>query len=585
MANNSYPPQYQPDPRLHARPAAQEHDMTMYGSGSGHRRGPSFSSQPRGTSGADETSMDECWMPAYLEKTRYAKKLRDAQDARKRNLRDQDVSNTGLIGSIWNRPSNARIAPSHRGMTYDIIESNPPHEDDITPLPSRLSATDKSQGLDISSDGLEVRYNGVTGKVDLEAASVRSDYPMSPQVGIYYYEITIRQKSKDCAVAVGFSSAKSSLERLPGWEPESWAYHGDDGKAFYGSQQGQTYSQTFGQGDTIGCGIDFNKGQSFFTKNGTELGPAFKELDLPSTPIFPCISMKKYNGTLIAINFGRHPFVFDMRKRMEEETGFVNQLIEKTKTNKLHPDHATEYAFTQELVAQFLSHGGYIETAKEFSQQVQEQQKALHNQQQSSSPVLQNPETPDARPRQQIRQAILKGDIDLALASTQEYFPNVLPEFPQILFQLKCRKFLELVLKAAELDKSRSPIMKHRQSTNGEGSHSSAVDDVFDQAMELDDEQQSSLNGNGKTPIESNVSNNAEYNQITAEALQYGRGLREEYADQTVEQDKMLHDIFSLMPYYDPKPSQNGHLLDPDGRTKVAEDLNSAILSMSPFHY
>ncbi|KAJ9650501.1 hypothetical protein H2198_010188, partial [Neophaeococcomyces mojaviensis] len=156
MANNSYPPQYQPDPRLHARPAAQEHDMTMYGSGSGHRRGPSFSSQPRGTSGADETSMDECWMPAYLEKTRYAKKLRDAQDARKRNLRDQDVSNTGLIGSIWNRPSNARIAPSHRGMTYDIIESNPPHEDDITPLPSRLSATDKSQGLDISSDGLEV---------------------------------------------------------------------------------------------------------------------------------------------------------------------------------------------------------------------------------------------------------------------------------------------------------------------------------------------------------------------------------------------------------------------------------------------
>ena len=563
--------------------SANEHEISMQGPGTGHRRGLSSSSQAHKSTGVDETIMGECWIPAYLERTRYAQKLRDAYSAQKRSIRDNG-NNSGLTGSIWNRSSNARIAPSHRGMTYDIIESNPPQEERLTPLPSRLSSTDKSQGLDLLSEGTEVRYNGITGKVDLEAASVRSDYPMSPQVGIYYYEITIRQKSKDCAVAIGFSSAKSSLERLPGWEPESWAYHGDDGKAFYGSQQGQSYSHTFGQGDTIGCGVDFNKGQAFFTKNGTDLGPAFRELDLPSTAIFPCISMKKYNGTLITINFGQHPFVFDMRKKMEEEMSDVNLLIEKTKTNKLHPDHATEYGFTQELIAQFLSHGGYIETAKEFSRQVQKQQKALH-QQQSSAPELQNPETPDARPRQQIRQAILKGDIDTALANVQEYFPDVLPEFPQILFQLKCRKFLELVLKAAELDKSRHPVVGHRQSTNGEGSHPSAVDDVFDQAMELDDEQQSSMHANGKARMESNLSDSSEYNKITAEALHYGRSLREEYADQTIEQDKMLHDIFSLMPYYDPKPSQNGHLLDPDGRTKVAEELNSAILSKSLFEY
>lgn len=75
-------------------------------------------------------------------------------------------------------------------------------------------------------------------------------------------------------IGIGFSSSKASVERLPGWETESWAYHGDDGKSFFGENQGQgrPYGPTFGVNDTVGCGVNFSTGCAFFTKNGVFLG-------------------------------------------------------------------------------------------------------------------------------------------------------------------------------------------------------------------------------------------------------------------------------------------------------------------------
>ncbi len=75
-------------------------------------------------------------------------------------------------------------------------------------------------------------------------------------------------------IGIGFSNNKASVERLPGWEHESWAYHGDDGKSFLGENQGQgrQYGPTFGVNDTVGCGVNFSTGCAFFTKNGVFLG-------------------------------------------------------------------------------------------------------------------------------------------------------------------------------------------------------------------------------------------------------------------------------------------------------------------------
>jgi len=54
----------------------------------------------------------------------------------------------------------------------------------------------------------------------------------------------------------------------------SWGYHGDDG-AFFERLKGRRYDVEwfpYGQGDTVGCAIDFSKAEIFYTRNGKRLG-------------------------------------------------------------------------------------------------------------------------------------------------------------------------------------------------------------------------------------------------------------------------------------------------------------------------
>lgn len=55
-----------------------------------------------------------------------------------------------------------------------------------------------------------------------------------------------------CACAgVGFCTEDVNLCRLPGWDRQSYGYHGDDGHAFPGRGQGKEYGPTFTAG--AGC--------------------------------------------------------------------------------------------------------------------------------------------------------------------------------------------------------------------------------------------------------------------------------------------------------------------------------------------
>ena len=68
----------------------------------------------------------------------------------------------------------------------------------------------------------------------------------------------------------------SFLCRLPGWDKQSYGYHGDDGHSFCSSGTGQPYGPTFTTGDIIGCGLNLIDGSCFYTKNGIHLGVAFQ---------------------------------------------------------------------------------------------------------------------------------------------------------------------------------------------------------------------------------------------------------------------------------------------------------------------
>jgi Ran-binding protein 9/10 len=373
--SSSYPPQYVPEYRYQRQVTGNDSDPNANGLTSWRKSSqlPSYSrkfANILGSTMPNSMVSSSFFVPSYLQNSRYISKLEAAHKAKLAAQRELASSNPTSLSTSSSNVNLHRMAPSHRGMTYDIIENIPPNEDDnLVPLPSRWNDTDKYPGLDLLQDGLEIHYNGPSNKMELEAAAARADHPMSPQCGIYYFEVEIKNKTKDGMIAVGFSSHRASLERLPGWESESWAYHGDDGKSFFGEGTGRSYGPTFGVSDVIGCGVDFASGYAFFTKNGRNLGIAFRELK--NIRPFPSVGMKKSPGSWTSVNFGQRPFIFDIDGMVAQQRLSVEKEIEDTpiSTLRLNPP-LDESTLVQELVAHFLGHDGYVETAKAFAEEV-----------------------------------------------------------------------------------------------------------------------------------------------------------------------------------------------------------------------
>lgn len=227
--------------------------------------------------------------PSYLRQSRHVHRLHKAWDEHVAELQESAHLNPRRQPSLSTSSSNVNLSKMHsqhihRGPVQDIIERIPPpsEEDKSHSLPSRWNEDDRMAGLEVLAEGSELRYNGVTKTSD-EAASVRPDHPIPKEVGIYYYEVTVLSRGKDGLIGIGFSNRKVSLNRLPGWEADSWAYHGDDGYIFACTASGKPYGPRFSAQDVIGCGVNFRTGNAFFTKNGVYLGRCLlstQELDL-----------------------------------------------------------------------------------------------------------------------------------------------------------------------------------------------------------------------------------------------------------------------------------------------------------------
>jgi len=216
-------------------------------------------------------------VPSYLRHCRYIERLHAAHKVRLQRHKEARLAPHMPAGLGSRTVSSSSLGlhktpASHgsRGVIRDG-EAQETKEDVLRPLPSRWSETDKCPGLEILADGSEVRFQGVSKAPD-DAAAVRSDQPMPKECGIYYFEVTILSRGKEGLIGIGFSGARPNLNRLPGWESESWGYHGDDGFSFACSASGKPYGPKFSARDVIGCGMNFRTGTAFFTKNGIFLG-------------------------------------------------------------------------------------------------------------------------------------------------------------------------------------------------------------------------------------------------------------------------------------------------------------------------
>jgi hypothetical protein len=192
--------------RHHSRNAdADGHQNSMSTSWGRPAPLPSYSSQfgylnGFGGAGQDGPLASSFFVPSYLRGSRYAERLEEAHKAKvtaQREYRSNHSSNAGSLSTSSSSVNLHKMVPSHRGLTHDIIERAPVFVDEpVAPWPTRWSETDKYAQMEILEDGRNAKFSG-TQKTHDEAASVRADYPMPRQCGIYYYEVTVVSKGKD----------------------------------------------------------------------------------------------------------------------------------------------------------------------------------------------------------------------------------------------------------------------------------------------------------------------------------------------------------------------------------------------------
>lgn len=318
--------------------------------------------------------------------------------------------------------------------------------------------------------------------------------------------------------------------------------------------------------------------------------------------------MKK-SGEYVTTNFGQTPFVFDIDGLVREERKSLKETISSTSVANLSPP-LDEHALIQKLVAQYLAMDGYVETARAFAKEVREDAKALATVSRSGPTTLdlEPEEDMDAVNRQQIRAAILEGDIDRALKKTRAYYPSVLQDHENIFFKLKCRKLIEMLRRLSDLVVRQSqPSPSPKKTTPDSNGHADEFGDVFSHQMELDDQLQfSAAASNGHVAATNTATNNGteqmdtdsrlatsyssgppayfnmSHKELEFETITYGQELNQLFKDDPRREIKQtLQDIFSMIAYTNPRDSKFARLLDESGRAPVAEELNSAILGTS----
>ncbi|XP_032226144.2 ran-binding protein 9 [Nematostella vectensis] len=467
-----------------------------------------------------------------------------------------------------------------------------------TPLPRSWSPKDKFTFIGLSQNNLRVHYKGV-GKTHKDAASVRATYHIPAACGLYYFEVRIVSKGRDGYMGVGLSAQGVNMNRLPGWEKNSYGYHGDDGHSFCSSGTGKPYGPTFTTGDVIGCGLNLIDNTCFYTKNGVNLGIAFR--DLPPN-LYPTVGLQT-PGEVVDANFGQLPFVYNIEEEMKEISMFTRNTIEKYPVCDKEGIWQTTL---QKIVSTYLVHHGYCATAEAFDKSTGQ-----------SCPE----DLASIKNRQRIQKLVLAGRIGEAIDMTQTLYPGLLERNPNLLFLLKCRKFVEMV--GGHDSEVRPSAHSPRASPNVSPTHSYGAGSVSsvgmssngmvsngvdngvaedeDAPMEMEDGDESTssssvINGDAPTdevtlsprrnsPDTCSPRQHCCGNRATLEKiLTFGRylqtmslQLKQEHGRNEANK-KALEEAFSLLAYSDPWSSPVGYLLDPVQREHICASLNSAIL-------
>ncbi|EKM83665.1 hypothetical protein AGABI1DRAFT_31694 [Agaricus bisporus var. burnettii JB137-S8] len=522
------------------------------------------------------------------------------------NDSDEDSSPSPPPPSRDARPMPTVSATSEEQVTY--------------PLPTRWGDQNRLNVLSVSHDGRELSHHGNTANEKEHAANARANHFVPPACGIYYFEVEIRSKEqKRCANISPINHFKYS--RLPGWEASSWGYHGDDGNAYEaGRPGGVTYAPTFGSGDIIGCGIDFTNHKVFYTKNQTFLGFVFDDVGKEGN-IYPVVGLR-HSGDCVRVNFGHDAFAFDIENHVQERRKTTWDTIMKTPLNstllrrRYHknaikslititepPSILTEdesKSVLSQLVLSYLVHHGYAKAARAFHKQQNRGHGKLPEDDVEMDGVRVGDDFEgDIERRTAIVNSIMKGDIDTTLEEIRRYYPTVLEaDDGLVLFKLRCRKLVELILETNEIKRGINNGKEREESSTGvsgsnidrqllddDGMNMDVDDDALDFAPSIQPLHQSKSPSLRSPSVEgrstSRPATTAEFEAALTAAIEYGQNFNNDYKlEKRPELRQMFEQASSVIAWNNPFEAGGGaaDVAGQEARVVLANEVNEAIL-------
>ncbi|KAI3380997.1 hypothetical protein SNEBB_010369 [Seison nebaliae] len=314
---------------------------------------------------------------------------------------------------------------------YDLYPNLKGHKKLL--LPTKLCAKDAAASngiMKLSDDCMTVSYVGETKGDSKNAATIKANHSIPLICGIFYYEVKIEAIGNDGYIGIGLCSSSAKMHRLPGWDPESYGYHADDGNSFCQSGTGVPYGPTFKEHDVVGCCVNLFTRTAFFTKNGNRLGTVFKQLPLALRhgktfeSLYPTVGLQT-TGESATINFGNKPFIFDIKKFRKD----YRHLIRKNIMNTTSADEFIPKTL-RNLVTNYLTHSGFCQTAQKFAKQ-------------AKTPLMESVES--MKNRHYLKRLCIFGRYSDAIGLTKLLYPTLLEENLILAFRLKTQQFIEIL--------------------------------------------------------------------------------------------------------------------------------------------
>ncbi|GAB1597636.1 ATP-dependent RNA helicase DDX1-like [Argonauta hians] len=194
----------------------------------------------------------------------------------------------------------------------------------------KMNVFDRSDAMAIDPEGHLCQARDPSGW-----HGVRSNKSVFGKDGRFFYEATVTDEG---LCRVGWSTNKATLDL--GTDKFGFGFGGTGKKSF--GRQFDSYGESFGINDVIGCYLDLEKGIIKWSKNGIDLGKAY---DIPGQ-----IRNEKFFAALVLknaemeINFGDNSFKYPPDKswtplfRAPKEYVFVSRVDTGANTHKPAPN-------------------------------------------------------------------------------------------------------------------------------------------------------------------------------------------------------------------------------------------------------